>query len=174
MKTQNADVPVRWRERCEVSQDLVDAGGAAVCSLQEAVWEMESIVTWVTRISSHPFPAKQEPQALPGVFACAPGCSCISWGSVGEDMEWHVELHVAGWVEIFLNPHWPQNSNSKLPGQGLKCCCACSSVSHQLCDSMGFMDTGLIRDFRLPHLQSHPVPPIEVIFAVTKMHYKKC
>lgn len=34
------------------------------------------------------------------------------------------------------------------------------------------MDTGLIRDLGLPHLQSHPIPPKEVIFAVTKMHYK--
>lgn len=101
-KMQNADVPVRRRERCEVSKDF---GGCRrrCCRLltREAVWEMENIVTWVTRISSHPFRAKQEPQALPGVFTCAPGCSCISWGSVGEGMEWHVE----GWMEIQFRAH---------------------------------------------------------------------
>lgn len=104
---QSADVHVRWRERCQVNQHLVDAEDEMPLSPPytwgcEAVWEMENIVTWVTRISSHPFPAKEEPQALPGVFTCAPGCSCISWGSVGEGMEWHVQWHVAGWMGIFF------------------------------------------------------------------------
>lgn len=73
--------------------------------------------------------------------------------------------------DIISSPHGSKFPafQSKRPGQGLKRCCLGSSVSHQSCDSMDFMNTGLIRHFGLPHLQKHPIPRVKVIFAVAKM-----